>query len=107
MYYTYILYSHSIDKYYVGFTHDINLKLERHNFGWCKFSSRGIPWELVYKEEFINKSDAIKRENEIKNWKCRRMIEKLIAGGRPDSLGNLVGPAFKHCKTIPYEAFVF
>jgi putative endonuclease len=53
MYYTYILYSSSLDKYYVGYTHDLTLRLERHNSGWGKFSSRGIPWILVYKEEFV------------------------------------------------------
>jgi hypothetical protein len=42
MFYTYILYSHSIDKYYVGYTEDPDWRLERHNSGWGKFSSIGI-----------------------------------------------------------------
>ncbi|KAF0142759.1 MAG: hypothetical protein FD122_359 [Stygiobacter sp.] len=84
MYYTYILYSPSIGKYYIGYTHDLNLRLERHNSGWGKFSSKGIPWQLVYSEEHMEKSQAIKRENEIKSWKSKKEIEKLIAGGRPD-----------------------
>ena len=85
MYYTYILYSPSIDKYYIGYTQNLELRLERHNSQWGKFSSRGIPWQLVYKEEFESKSDAIKRELEIKRKKSRRFIESLIshAGGRP------------------------
>ena len=87
MYYVYILYSKSIKKFYVGYTYDLILRLERHNSGWGKFSSKGIPWKLVYQEEFINKSDAIKRENEIKSKKSIKYIEDLIrhAGGRPDS----------------------
>ncbi|MEW6701399.1 MAG: GIY-YIG nuclease family protein [Bacteroidota bacterium] len=86
MYYTYILYSQSIDKYYVGYTHDLDIRLSRHNSCWGKFSSKGIPWKLVYSEKFESKSYAIKRENEIKNKKSRKYIEKLIAGagGRPD-----------------------
>lgn len=86
MYYTYILYSPKIDKYYVGYTHDLELRVERHNSGWGKFSSSGIPWKLVYSEEFNSKSDALKREREIKGRKSRSYIEKLIghAGGRPD-----------------------
>jgi putative endonuclease len=84
-YHTYILYSKSIDKYYVGYTYDLNLRLERHNSGWGKFSSNGIPWNLVYWESFENKSDAIKRENEIKRKKDRLYIERLISHpeGRP------------------------
>ena len=87
MYYTYILYSLSIDKYYIGYTQNLELRLERHNSGWGKFSSRGIPWKLVHKEEFNSKSDSIKREKEIKQKKSRKYIEGLIshARGRPDS----------------------
>ena len=86
MYYTYTLYSKSIDKYYVGYTSDLTLRLQRHNNGWGKFSSRGIPWELVYSEKFSTKTEAIKREREIKKKKSRKFIEYLIngAGGRPD-----------------------
>ena len=85
MYFTYILYSPSIDKYYTGYTENLGLRISRHNPGWGKFSSRGIPWKLVYNEEFENKSDAIKRENEIKSKKSKNYIKNLIrhAGGRP------------------------
>ncbi|NLT52127.1 MAG: GIY-YIG nuclease family protein [Ignavibacteria bacterium] len=84
--YTYILYSKSIDKFYTGHTQILLQRLDRHNSGWGKFSSRGIPWELVYFEEFEEKNTAIKRENEIKRKKSRRYIEELVskAGGRPD-----------------------
>ena len=87
MYFTYILYSKSINKYYVGSTQDLELRLERHNSCWGRFSSRGIPWVLVYHESFFSKSEAIKREIEIKKKKSRKYIEDLIchAGGRPDT----------------------
>ena len=85
MWFTYILFSKSIDKYYIGYTSDLLLRLTRHNEGWGKFSSRGIPWQLVYSEQFESKSEAIKRENAIKRKKSRIYIESLIrAGGRPD-----------------------
>ena len=86
MHYTYILFSSSINKYYIGYTVNLELRLERHNSGWGKFSSKGIPWELVYYEKFLTKSDAMKREYEIKSMKSRKYIENLIvnAGGRPD-----------------------
>lgn len=85
MWYTYILYSEKVDKYYTGYCENLELRLERHNSGWGKYSSRGIPWEVVYFEEFSNKGSAIKRENEIKRKKSRKYIEELIAhaGGRP------------------------
>jgi predicted GIY-YIG superfamily endonuclease len=40
---------------------------------------------LVYREEFYTKSEAMKREKEIKRKKSRVYIEELIhAGGCPD-----------------------
>ena len=79
MFHTYIIYSESINKFYIGYTHNLTLRIERHNNGWGKFSSKGIPWELVYSETFSSKANAIKRENEIKKKKSRKYIESLIA----------------------------
>lgn len=76
--YTYILYSSKIDKYYIGCTDNLAWRLERHNMGWSRFTKRGIPWEIVYHEKFTNKSEALKREREIKNKKSRKYIEELI-----------------------------
>ncbi len=85
MWYTYILYSPSINKFYTGYSENLNQRIERHNSGRGKYSSRGIPWQLVYFEEFTTKSEAIKREQEIKRKKSRKYIEELVkAGGRPD-----------------------
>ena len=35
-------------------------------------------WLLVHNEKFDDKSQAIKRERQIKKWKSRKMIEELI-----------------------------
>ena len=78
MYFTYILYSKKTDKFYVGYTSDLKVRLERHNSGNSRSTKSGIPWRIVYFEEFENKSDAIKRENEIKRKKSRKYIESLI-----------------------------
>ena len=84
MYYTYIIYSKSRNNYYVGYTQNLKLRLERHNCGWSRSTKSGIPWEIVYEEEFSSKTEAIKREHEIKNRKSRKYLENLInAEGRP------------------------
>jgi putative endonuclease len=83
--FTYILYSDKIDHYYIGSTDDLQWRLDRHNMGWGKYTKRGIPWELVYCEKFKTKTEALKREREIKRKKSRKYIEGLIhAGGRPE-----------------------
>ena len=86
MFYTYILYSDTRSKYYIGYTHDLELRLERHNSGWSKSTKSGIPWKIVYSEEFRSKSEAIKRESDLKRKKSRQFIEKFIAEGRPESV---------------------
>jgi putative endonuclease len=78
MWFVYILYSAKIDRYYIGTTEDLQWRLERHNNGWGKYTKRGIPWTIVYFEQFKNKSDALKREREIKNKKSRKYIEDII-----------------------------
>ncbi|MCB0478966.1 MAG: GIY-YIG nuclease family protein [Crocinitomicaceae bacterium] len=80
-YFVYILYSPSINKYYVGQTTNIENRLKFHNSKeynkiWTK---RGIPWTLVYKEEYESRSESMQREKFIKKQKSRIYIEKLIA----------------------------
>ncbi len=38
-----------------------------------------MPWRLVYFEMFETRTEAIKRENEIKSKKSRKYIEVLIS----------------------------
>ena len=79
-YYTYILFSESRNRYYVGYTSNISNRLIKHNAGNSPSTKSGRPWKLVYFEEFDSKSVAIKRENEIKRWKSRHRIKMLIEG---------------------------
>lgn len=78
MWKVYIIYSEKIDRYYTGITEDLTWRLERHNTGWGRYTKRGIPWKIVYAEDYDSKSDASKREGEIKNRKSRKYIEELI-----------------------------
>ena len=80
MFTVYILYSKSLDRYYTGHTASIEDRLLRHNKGRSKATKTGTPWTIVHTEIFNNKSDAYKRELEIKAKKSRIYIEKLIAG---------------------------
>ena len=78
MVYTYIIYSITLDKYYIGSTENIEDRLARHNRGSSKFTSTAKDWKLVYSEKYDTKSEAIKREYEIKRKKSRKYIESLI-----------------------------
>ncbi len=78
MFKLYILYSKQIDKYYVGHTANIELRLQRHNEGSTRFTSQTNDWIIVYTETYNTKGEAMKRENEIKRKKSRKYIEGLV-----------------------------
>ncbi|MDA0987175.1 MAG: GIY-YIG nuclease family protein [Bacteroidetes bacterium] len=85
-YFVYIIQSEKDKSFYIGSTKNINLRIERHNQGWSRYTKTKTPWKIVYSEEFENKSEAIKREINIKKMKSRVYIENLIkeTRSRPD-----------------------
>lgn len=91
-YFVYILYSKTSDRYYIGHTSDINRRLKEHNdlsSDNRKFCVKNGPWELKYYEAgFKSRSEAAKREKQIKSWKSRKLIEKLIADSTSSSVGT-------------------
>ena len=79
MYTVYILFSFIRNHYYIGYTGDcLEERLRKHNSNHKGFTGGNADWKLVYSEEFSNKTEACQREKEIKDWKSRKMIEKLI-----------------------------
>ena len=85
LYTVYILFSPLKNKYYIGFTGDnIDERLRKHNSNHKGFTGNCSDWKIVYQEKFTEKQQANKRENEIKNWKSRTRIEKLIGLEHPD-----------------------
>jgi len=80
MYFVYLLYSVKKNKYYVGSCEDVNKRLIKHNTNYSGFTGRTLDWAIKYTAQFESKKDALKRERQIKGWKSRTMIEKLITG---------------------------
>jgi putative endonuclease len=78
MFTVYILFSEKLNKFYIGFTGDLNFRIVRHNQGGKSFTGKTNDWKIVYSEEFEEKTEAVSREKQIKGWKSRKMIVKLI-----------------------------
>ena len=79
MYKTYILFSTVKNRFYVGFTGDsLDERIRKHNSNHKGFTGKTGDWELKYAESFQTKEQALQREKEIKSWKSRLKIEKLI-----------------------------
>ena len=68
------------DSFYIGYTSNLDRRLEEHNEGNSRYTSKKTPWKVVYSEEFEEKSDAIKRELFLKKQKSRAFYLRLIDG---------------------------
>jgi len=80
---TYILYSKSIDRYYIGHTGDtVEERLRKHNSNHRGFTGRANDWVIVYTEMYDDKSSAYARERFIKSQKSCGYIERLIKDTR-------------------------
>jgi putative endonuclease len=78
MYYVYILYSRKLNKFYTGCTKDIKQRIQQHNSGIVPFTSKGIPWTLIYYEAFLEKQDATREEKFLKSGKGRERRNYLL-----------------------------
>jgi predicted GIY-YIG superfamily endonuclease len=65
---------------YIGETHDVEWRIDRHNDGSaCRFTRGRGPVELVYSEPHADRPAALRRERQLKRW-SRAKKEALIAG---------------------------
>jgi putative endonuclease len=70
-YFVYILQSEWDGSYYIGYTNNLEERINRHNRGRSQYTKTKIPWKLIYHEVFNSKSEAMRREREIKRMKSR------------------------------------
>ncbi len=78
MYFVYILQSIQNKRHYTGHTDDLEDRLRRHNNGLVKSTKPHCPWKVIYTENFATKSEAYKRELEIKSYKSGIKFKKLL-----------------------------
>ena len=59
----YVYFIKTLDGYpvktYVGYTNNLNKRLEKHNSNLGAKSTRGYKWEFVYKKKFYSKFKAL------------------------------------------------
>ncbi|WP_225871369.1 GIY-YIG nuclease family protein [Pedobacter cryotolerans] len=75
----YVLYSIKFNKIYVGYTSDLEQRLLSHNaFATKGYTIKYRPWEVLFTEQFGSKTEATKREKQLKSGVGREMIWNLI-----------------------------
>ncbi len=80
MFSAYVLYSKHFNKIYIGFSSNVENRLSAHNdarnTGW---TAKYKPWKIIHTEVFETKSEAMKREKQLKSYQGRVYIwDKLI-----------------------------
>ncbi len=79
-YFVYVLGSYKKKKIttYVGYTNNLEKRLNLHNKGKGAKFTRGRTWKIIYCEKFLTKKEAISREYYIKkNRKFRSFIRNF------------------------------
>ena len=81
-YYVYMLKSISVGykKTYVGYTNNLEIRLNKHNSNKGAKATKGYKWLLIYSKKFNNKGKAMSFEYKLKNDKNLRMelLEKSL-----------------------------
>ena len=78
MFFVYILQSLKDFSFYVGQCDDLDHRMSKHADGMSKYTASKRPLRLVYFECYGSRSEALKREKQIKNMKSRKFIKTLI-----------------------------
>jgi putative endonuclease len=59
MHYVYFIWSEKLNKLYIGETSNLKNRIDFHNAGKQRYTSRGVPWKLVGCREFQNRKLAL------------------------------------------------
>ncbi len=82
MYYTYVLLCQDINrsrnKFYIGSTEDLNNRVKEHRVGEIKTTKSFEIIDLIYYEASLNKTDARKRELQLKTGFGRGYLNRRL-----------------------------
>ena len=78
MQYTYVLLSKKDNKFYTGVTEDLKLRFEQHNKGLVKSTRLRRPFELIYYEACIDRTDAAHRERYLKSYHGKMFLKRRL-----------------------------
>ena len=59
MYYTYIIYSSVLERYYIGQCENIDIRIMDHNNSRSTYTKKGKPWVLRWSKAFPTRAEAI------------------------------------------------
>ncbi|HVZ67773.1 MAG TPA: GIY-YIG nuclease family protein [Patescibacteria group bacterium] len=78
MYFVYVLRSKKDSLLYTGFTDNVSNRLKKHNSGQVFATKDRRPFELIYVEGGLNKTDALHREIYLKTAWGKKYIKNRL-----------------------------
>lgn len=78
MYYVYVLLSEKDKNFYIGFTENIDQRLDEHNSGKNVSTKLRRPLSLIYCEGHTSKFDALRREGYFKTNKGKTTLKRIL-----------------------------
>ncbi|MBI2063226.1 MAG: GIY-YIG nuclease family protein [Candidatus Yanofskybacteria bacterium] len=78
MFFVYVIQSRKNGNLYIGFTADLDKKLEEHNLGLNLSTKPYCPWFTIYYEACLNEQDARRRENYFKTSQGQRLLKRRL-----------------------------
>jgi len=78
-YSVYILYSESSDRFYTGFTEDLERRWKEHQIGKTKSIRFATDWKIMWSKDVQTSSDARELEVRIKTRGAKRFLSDLEA----------------------------
>ncbi len=82
MYFVYILYSETHQRFYVGQTNNIEKRIARHNSGNVISTKFYRPWKLIYNESVSTREEAMRLEKWYKSGAGLKKRKELLIASR-------------------------
>lgn len=77
-YFVYVLLSEKDNKFYTGYTKNIELRFEQHQKGLVKSTRNRRPFKLIYYEACLNQQDATHREKYLKSFYGKMFLRNRL-----------------------------
>ncbi len=65
--------------YYKGFSENPAKRLVQHNNGECEYTSKKMPWILIYIETLPTKREALIRERVLKKYSHQQILQLILS----------------------------
>ncbi len=78
MFYTYVYYSLSDKRFYIGYTNNIERRINEHENGKVKSTAKIKDLKLIFYEAYFSEQDARRREKYFKTTKGKKVLRQML-----------------------------